>query len=143
MLSTRSLGRLGSMKLRNVALRWASRNESFSAVAVETHFSSSPNSNKFNITTRLSPSAYAATTKQIATYQSSAQPALAQRLDLESSAGAPQTKFSAICARCGFEPSLNCHQCDDAPFMNLGFQMPLNDEHWFPYDSSAGTSFVQ
>jgi hypothetical protein len=110
-----------SLRLRRVALRFLS-NRTFAAVALD----SSP----AFMTTRLSPSAYHATVQQ----------APAQRFDLESSVGVEALpKFSALCARCGFEPSFNCHQCDDVPLMT---GMPLNDEPWFP-NGGSGTTFVQ
>ena len=117
-----------SLRLRRVAMRFLA-NRTFATAAAVASVDSSP----AFMTTRLSPSAYHATV-------GSTQQAPAQRFDLESSVVGVEAlpKFSALCARCGFEPSFNCRQCDD-PLMT---GMPLNDEPWFP-NGGSGTTFVQ
>lgn len=98
---------------------------SFSAVATLTTPTYPPT--VYNTNTRLSPSAYYAS-QNLAT-------AAASSLDLEFNGASMLPKFSAVCDRCGFEPSTNCRTCDEV----LMSSVPLNDEPWD--DTDGNTSF--
>jgi len=76
-------------------------------------------------TTRIAPSVYYATQQNMVV------------AELDSATTSLHPKFSAICDRCGFEPSTNCRTCDD---VLLESSLPLNDEPW---NNGPGTAYAQ